>query len=125
VRLLLDTHAFLWAIGDPERLHEAARTALSDARNDVRVSVASIWEIGIKRAVGKLTAPDDLRPHVEAASFEPMTITLEHAVRAGTLPLHHRDPFDRMLIAQAQSESLTIVTRDAWFATYGVQVLEA
>jgi PIN domain nuclease of toxin-antitoxin system len=125
VRLLLDTHALLWAIGDPERLRDAARTALWDAGNEVRVSVASIWEIGIKRGLGKLTAPDDLGPHLEAANFEPLLISLEHARAAGLLPPHHRDPFDRMLIAQAQLESLTIVTRDARFVPYGVQLLEA
>ena len=125
MRLLVDTHALLWAIGDPERLRDAARTALWDPRNEVRVSVASVWEIGIKRALGKLTAPDDLGPHLEAANFVPLPISLEHASAAGSLPLHHRDPFDRMLIAQAQIESLTLVTRDARFARFGVQVLEA
>lgn len=125
MRLLLDTHALLWAIGDPERLHAVARMALAEERNEIWVSVASIWEIGIKRSVGKLKAPDDLGPHLEAANFEPLTITLEHATRAGSLPMHHRDPFDRMLIAQAQAESLTVVTRDARFAPYGVPLLEA
>ena len=108
MRLLLDTHALLWAIGDPERLRDAARSALWDAGNEVLVSVASIWEIGIKRALGKLTTPDDLGPHLEAADFDPLPISLEHARVAGSLPMHHRDPFDRMLIAQAQLESLTI-----------------
>ncbi len=125
MRLLLDTHAFLWAIGDPDRLHSAARAALWDPDNDVQVSVASVWEIGIKRGLGKLTAPDDLEPHLQAANFDPLPISLEHARAAGSLPLHHRDPFDRMLIAQAQLESLTLVTRDARFAVYGVPVLEA
>ena len=125
MRLLLDTHVLLWAIGDPERLRDPARTALWDPRNEVRVSVASVWEIGIKRALGKLTAPDDLGPHLEAANFEPLPISLEHTSVAGSLPLHHRDPFDRMLIAQAQLESLAIVTRDERFARYGVQLLAA
>jgi len=125
VRLLVDTHALLWSIGDPERLSDVARAALWDPANEVRVSVASVWEIGIKRALGMLTAPDDLRPHLEAANFIPLLISLEHAKVAGSLPLHHRDPFDRMLIAQAQIESLTLVTRDERFARYGVQILAA
>lgn len=125
MRLLLDTHALLWAIGDPERLHEAARLALDDVRNEILVSAASVWEIGIKRATGKLTVPDDLGPHLAAANIRSLPISLAHATRAGTLPLHHRDPFDRMLIAQAELEALTILTRDARFAAYGVPLLDA
>jgi PIN domain nuclease of toxin-antitoxin system len=125
VRLLLDTHALLWAVSDPEELTERARDVLRDGRNEVLVSAASVWEIAIKRALGKLTAPDDLGPVLAAVSFSPLPISLEHASLAGSLPPHHRDPFDRMLIAQAQLESLTIVTRDVRFARYGVQLLVA
>jgi PIN domain nuclease of toxin-antitoxin system len=125
VRLLLDTHALLWAVSDPDELTERARDVLRDGRNNVLVSAASVWEIAIKRALGKLTAPDDLGPVLAAASFSPLPISLEHASLAGSLPPHHRDPFDRMLIAQAQLESLTIVTRDARFARYGVPLLMA
>jgi PIN domain nuclease of toxin-antitoxin system len=125
VRLLLDTHTLLWAVSDPGALTEQARDVIRDGRNEVLVSAASVWEIAMKRALGKLTVPDDLGPVLAAASFSPLPITLEHASRAGSLPPHHRDPFDRMLIAQAQLESLTIVTRDDRFARYGVQLLLA
>jgi PIN domain nuclease of toxin-antitoxin system len=125
VRLLLDTHALLWAVSDPDALTERARDAIRDGRNEVLVSAASVWEIAIKRAMGKLTAPDDLGQVLTAASFGPLPISLEHASLAGSLPPHHRDPFDRLLIAQARLESLTIVTRDARFASYGVQLLIA
>lgn len=125
MRLLLDTHALLWAVSDPDELTERARDVLRDGRNEVLVSAASVWEIAIKRALGKLTVPDDLGPVLAAVSFSPLPISLEHASLAGSLPPHHRDPFDRMLIAQAQLESLTIVTRDARFARYGVQLLVA
>jgi PIN domain nuclease of toxin-antitoxin system len=125
VRLLLDTHALLWAIADPDELAERARDAIRDGRNAVLVSAASVWEIAIKRAMGKLTVPEGLRAAVAAAAFEPLTISFEHAELAGSLPTHHHDPFDRMLIAQAQLESLTIVTRDARFARYEVHLLGA
>lgn len=125
MRLLLDTHALLWAVSDPDELTERARDVLRDGRNEVLGSAASVWEIAIKRSLGRLTAPDDLGPVLAAASFDPLPISLEHAILAGSLPPHHRDPFDRMLIAQAQLGSLTIVTRDARFVRYGVQLLEA
>lgn len=125
MRLLLDSHALLWAIGDPDRLSEGARRAIEDGRNAVLVSAASVWEIAIKRALGKLTAPADLAAVMTATGFDSLSISLEHATLAGSLPRHHRDPFDRMLIAQAQLESLTIVTRDARFEPYGVSLLAA
>jgi PIN domain nuclease of toxin-antitoxin system len=125
VRLLLDTHALLWAVSDPDALTERTRDAIRDGRNDVLVSAASVWEIAIRRALGRLTAPDDLGDVLTSARFGPLPISLEHANLAGSLPPHHRDPFDRMLIAQARLESLTIVTRDARFALYGVQLLAA
>lgn len=125
MRLLLDTHALLWAIIDPDRLSDQAREALRDGGNDVFASAVAVWEIEIKRALRKLAAPDDLIGVLTATGFEPLPISLPHATRAGSLPPHHRDPFDRMLIAQAELEALTIVTRDARFAAYGVPLLEA
>jgi PIN domain nuclease of toxin-antitoxin system len=125
VRLLLDTHALLWALGDPERLTEDARDAIRDGANEVLVSAASAWEIAIKKAAGRLDAPDDLSEALEASAFVPLPITLAHALRAGTLSPHHRDPFDRMLVAQATIESLTVVTRDPAFEAYGVPLLGA
>jgi PIN domain nuclease of toxin-antitoxin system len=121
--LLLDTHALLWSVGDTARLSATARKALSAGVVPAYVSAASIWEIAIKRASGKLKAPDDLLEQVAAAQFAELGITFEHATLAGELPPHHRDPFDRMLIAQAQRENLTLVTGDARIAAYDVPVL--
>ncbi len=125
MRLLLDTHTLIWALVDPDRLTDRAREALRDGGNEVLVSAASVWEVEIKRALGKLEAPDDLVGALTATGFSPLPISLRHAARAGSLVPHHRDPFDRMLIAQAELESLTIVTRDARFAAYQVPLLQA
>ncbi len=122
-RLLLDTHALLWALDDDDALDEAARNAIVDPRNDVFVSAISIWEISIKRSLGKLKAPGDLISAVEASGFQELAVTCVHADHAGNLPPHHRDPFDRMLVAQAQVEGLTIVTHDRVIAKYGVRTL--
>ena len=125
MRLLLDTHALLWAMAEPDQLTERARDMIRDGRNEVLVSAASVWEIAIKRALGRLTAPEGLGAAISAAGFDALPISFEHAELAGSLPTHHHDPFDRMLIAQAQLESLTIVTRDNRFPKYEVHLLEA
>ena len=122
-RLLLDTHVFLWWLADSPNLAEPAAEAIGDARNDVFVSAATGWEIAIKRAAGKLQAPDNLDAFVEESGFLPLPITFFHGEQAGALPMHHKDPFDRMLIAQAQAEGLVIVTKDPWMARYGVRTL--
>jgi PIN domain nuclease of toxin-antitoxin system len=119
-RLLVDTHALLWWLTDDPGLSATAREALADPANDVRVSTASVWEIAIKRALGKLTAPDDLPDHIEAAGFDWLPIGAEHAWRVRELPSHHRDPFDRLLVAQCLTEGMPIVSGDAHFAAYGV-----
>jgi PIN domain nuclease of toxin-antitoxin system len=124
VRLLLDTHALLWWLAD-EGLAPQARDAIADPANLVVVSAASAWEISIKKALGKLTAPDDLEQQVHAGGFLPLPVSIAHGVAAGELGRHHDDPFDRMLIAQAYSEGLTIVTRDKRFDDYGVALLPA
>jgi PIN domain nuclease of toxin-antitoxin system len=123
VRLLLDTHVLLWALQASRRLSRAARAAIVDPGNEVWVSAVSPWEIEIKRAVGRVRAPDDVLTEIRRARFLPLPITLEHGVAAGTLPLHHRDPFDRLLIGQAQGEGLTVVTHDSDFARYQVAIL--
>ena len=125
MRLLLDTHALLWALGDPEELADEARSAIVDPENLVVVSAASTWEIAIKRALGKLKAPRDVRGALDASGFVALPITVEHCVAAGALPARHRDPFDRMLVAQARIEHLVVVTRDPRFALYSVDVLAA
>lgn len=125
MKLLLDTHALLWWLGDDPQLATEARKAIADSEHLVAVSAASAWEISIKRALGKLDAPDDLTDAVAASGFEPLPITLQHAVGVASLPRHHDDPFDRMLIAQAQAEDLTIVTRDPRFRDYRVGIVDA
>jgi PIN domain nuclease of toxin-antitoxin system len=125
VRLLLDTHALLWFVGEPDTLSQDARQAIVDA-DAVGVSAASFWEISTKITRGRLRVPSgDLLGEVGEWGFEALALTPEHAWAAGALPFHHRDPFDRMLVAQAQLEGYTIVTRDAQIAKYQVAVLLA
>jgi PIN domain nuclease of toxin-antitoxin system len=116
----------LWAVGEPKRLRAAIRAELAEPRNDVVVSAVSVWEAAIKRAQGRLgLVPEDLQAEFGRASFSSLAITNEHALAAGALPLHHKDPFDRMLVAQEQLEGLTIVTHDPRVAAYDVAVLPA
>ena len=122
MRLLLDTHVLLWWLAD-KGLNDQARDAISDPDNLVMVSAASAWEISIKKALGKLSAPDDLERQVDESGFVPLPISIAHGNAADQLPRHHDDPFDRMLIAQAYAEGLTIVTRDKRFADYNVALL--
>lgn len=119
--LLLDTNALLWWLGDVE-LKADARQAIADPGLDVYVSPVSLWEINIKVMASKLHIEVPLAPRVRA-EFRTLPVSLEHGDAAGALPLHHRDPFDRMLIAQAMIERLTVVTRDRRFADYDVAVL--
>lgn len=122
MRLLLDTHALLWWLAD-KGLTDQARDAIADPGNLVMVSAASAWEISIKKALGKLSAPDDLERQVGDSGFTPLPISLAHGIAAGRLRRHHDDPFDRMLIAQAYMEGLTVVTHDKRFADYNVAIL--
>jgi PIN domain nuclease of toxin-antitoxin system len=124
VRLLLDTHALLWWLADDD-LTAQARDAIADPANLVVVSAASAWEISIKKALGKLAAPDDLEHQLQAGGLVPLPISIAHGVAAGELPRHHEDPFDRMLVAQAFAEGLTIMTRDKRFDDYGVALIPA
>lgn len=125
MRLLLDTHVLLWWLADDDGLSGAAAGAIADGDNEVVVSAATAWEISIKRGLGKLEAPDDVAGALAANDFRPLAIDIRHATLAGGLPPHHHDPFDRMLVAQAQSEGLTIVTGDARIGAYAVGVLAA
>jgi len=134
MRILLDSHAFVWAKSAPENLSDEARVAIIDPDNDVFVSLASAWELWVKHAKKPIVA---LAPVLDAGAgafleaaresgIALLEITLDHAATAATLPLVHRDPFDRMLIAQATRERLTLVTRDPVFRRYkGLRVLEA
>jgi PIN domain nuclease of toxin-antitoxin system len=127
VRLLLDTHVFLWWIGDDSRLSLSARDAISVAENEVFLSVVSAWEISVKTRLGKLALPSDveqfLSDQIQRNAMTILPIGLAHALRVARLPLHHRDPFDRMLVAQAQSEKLTLVTADEAIRPYDVTLL--
>ena len=122
MNLLLDTHALIWWIEGGHRVAPPARDAIADPAALVFASVASVWEIAIKRALGKLEAPP-LDDELDVHGFGSIPIGLEHAERAGALPRHHGDPFDRMLVAQAQIEDLVLVTRDPAFAGYDVRTL--
>ncbi|MBM3773761.1 MAG: type II toxin-antitoxin system VapC family toxin [Acidobacteria bacterium] len=122
MRLLLDTHVLLWWLAASSRLTSKARSAIAGSPA-VYVSAATAWEISIKKRLGKLDAPDDLEAALESSRFQPLPVTIPHALAAGSLALHHEDPFDRMLIAQAQAEGLTLVTRDPRMKMYGAPVL--
>jgi PIN domain nuclease of toxin-antitoxin system len=124
MRLLLDTHVLLWWLADDDLLPGATRDSIADGDNLVVVSAATAWEIAIRQSIGRLDAPADLLDVMRENDFDALSITPAHALAAGTLPLHHRDPFDRMLIAQAIAEELTIVTIDERFAAYDVELLE-
>jgi len=129
VRLLADTHVVLWALLRPGLLDRATARALRSASNELLVSAASLWEVAIRERLGKLRLPgppeDWLPPALDRTGFEVLAIQGAHALAAGSLPPHHRDPFDRMIAAQALAERLTVVTRDKQFAAYGVEVLPA
>ena len=125
MRLLLDTHAFLWYVTDDARLSAAARAAASSG--DVRLSVASLWEMAIKHGLGKLDLPGPFATFFEAQlavnGFGLVPVELAHLDAYAALPFHHRDPFDRMIVAQALAEGFTVVSRDPALARYGVEVL--
>jgi len=124
VNLLLDTHAFLWWLSDDPELRAEARAAIADPSSIVHVSAASLWEISIKQALGKLEVESaDLAAEVPANGFVELPITGRHALDAGSLPRHHDDPFDRMLVAQARAEDLVLVTRDPALDAYEAQTL--
>lgn len=123
MKLLLDTHAFLWWLSDDARLGPSARTAIASRAALVHVSAATVWEIAIKSALGKLEVDGDVVEEVAANHFIELPIAARHAAAAGALPRHHDDPFDRLLVAQAQLEELVVVTRDPAFGRYDVRVL--
>jgi PIN domain nuclease of toxin-antitoxin system len=124
LNLLLDTHILLWWLNENKQLPESARQAITDAEI-VWVSAVSALEIGIKRASRKLTFEHDLEQQLVINAFRPMPVTVAHAVAAARLPPHHKDPFDRLLIAQAMCESLTLLTADARMRAYNVPMMLA
>lgn len=122
MRLLLDTHIVIWWLTDAPELSDQTKE-LIDREPEVYVSAATVWELAIKQAIGKLKEPADLPERVRDGEFRQLAITSDHAVAAGRLPLIHRDPFDRMLVAQAIREGLTLVTADDTIRRYDVPVL--
>lgn len=122
---LLDTHTLLWWLDNNPTLSASAREAIANPKNLIVVSAVSAWEISIKKAIGKLQAPCDLKAAIKRNRFEPLPISIEDGLEAGALPNHHNDPFDRMLIAQALRNRLTIITRDDQFEQYTIPLLRA
>lgn len=124
MRLLLDTHIVLWAMLDDPRLPPGIRQAIADCET-LRISAVTVWEVAIKTGLGKLAVPADLFERAAAAGAQPLAITWDHAEAVRHLPLHHADPFDRLLIAQAQCEGLVLASVDRKFADYGVPLIDA
>ena len=122
--LLLDTHVVLWWLTDDAALPDDIKVKL-DHDPDIYLSAVTVWEVAIKQAIGKLTGPSDLPERVRDSGFRELPITSRHAIASGRLPVIHRDPFDRMLVAQAQCEGLTLVTRDPDCQKYDVGILRA
>jgi PIN domain nuclease of toxin-antitoxin system len=125
VRILLDTHFLLWWLADDVSLGEGGREAISTPENLIFFSAASVWEIRIKQGIGKLDVPEDFADVLAGQAFEPLAVTVGHAHALQALPPLHRDPFDRLLIAQARHERLTILTRDHIISRYDVPTLLA
>jgi PIN domain nuclease of toxin-antitoxin system len=127
MRILLDTHALIWWFVDAPDLPQTVRGMIADTDNTVIVSAASAWELAIKFQLGKMRKVGDLIPNfsnrIQGEGFEVLPISAEHAIRAGLLPPHHKDPFDRMLVAQCQAENFSMITNDASFQNYGVRTL--
>ena len=127
MKLLIDTQCWLWWFAEPDRVQEATIAQIVDETNELWLSVASVWEMGIKVGLGKLPLPEPLDRYLSSRMKQlgarSLEIRADHALQAGELPLHHRDPFDRMLIAQAQVEGMMIVTSDRMFDRYEVEIL--
>ncbi|MGL4176811.1 MAG: type II toxin-antitoxin system VapC family toxin [Dermatophilaceae bacterium] len=124
MRLLLDTHVVLWQLSGERGLSVVARDAIA-AADDLLLSVVSFAEVGIKTAVGKLHVPDDLRTRIADAGVRTLGLSADHGLAVAGLPVHHRDPFDRLIIAQAMIEQLTVVTADVRFRASGIPLLHA
>jgi PIN domain nuclease of toxin-antitoxin system len=123
LKLLLDTHAALWFLSDDERMGAGAQRHLTDEANLVLLSAAVVWEIAIKRSSGKLVVSDEYLSLLLGSGVQPLAVSIDHAVAVENLPWHHRDPFDRMLVAQASIEGAAIVSRDDALRPYGVTLV--
>lgn len=125
MRVLLDTHVLLWSLEEPTRIKAQARAAFRDSVTEIVVSVVNLWEIAIKRGKGDLQAPHDLPDIVHRLGHRVLDVNERHAWHVRNLPLHHGDPFDRLLVAQAQIEDLVLVTHDRVLERYDVRIIRA
>ena len=125
MKFLLDTHSLLWTIFEPDKLTIKAQEIISDRHNIICVSLISLWEISIKKNIGRLDLPQNFLEVVENGEFEMLPLTTAQIQQYQELPLHHRDPFDRMLIVQARQQKLTLITRDSEIPKYDVKIVKA
>jgi PIN domain nuclease of toxin-antitoxin system len=129
MKYLLDTHTWLWLLSEPERVGKQTTGIVLDPGNELYLSLASAWEISIKHAQGRLTLPDSPQRYIESRTSEDgvnlLPMRLEHLCAAASLPKHHMDPFDRVLISQAQVEQMILVSHDSWFKHYDVNLQDA
>ncbi len=125
MKFLLDTHTLIWWLANDVTLSEKAKTVIANPDNLIFISAASVWEIAIKKQIGKLNIPDDLEIQIEQNDFQPLPINISHAAYIEKLPLHHKDPFDRIIIAQAICEKMKIITRDQKFDSYQVDIIKS
>jgi PIN domain nuclease of toxin-antitoxin system len=123
MKLLLDTHILLWWLTQDRKLSQTETAIITDPDNLIFVSAATAWEIAVKKMIGKLEAPDDLPAALAANNFLELPISIAHSQKLYQLPLHHHDPFDRIMVAQAMSEDLTFMTRDTKIALYDIKII--
>ncbi len=125
MKYLLDTHSLLWTIFEPNKLSTEAQAIISDQDNIICVSLISLWEISIKQNIGRLDIPEEFFEVVRKGGFEMLSLTIPQIKQYQTLPLHHRDPFDRILIVQAQQQKLILITRDSEISKYDLEIVKA
>lgn len=127
MKVLIDTHVFLWVLVSPKKLSLRARSVIESGDNHVLLSTASLWEIAIKEQVGKLSLPNPperyLRRRIAESDIEMLPVSAEHALRLFSLPVHHKDPFDRIIIAQSKEEDIAVITADAVMRRYEIEVI--
>jgi PIN domain nuclease of toxin-antitoxin system len=123
MKLLLDTHTLIWALSEPERLCSETKKLLLNVNNIVLVSIASLWELQIKKSLNKITLPDNFASQLQEHGYELLNITNEHISKLDTIPMIHRDPFDRMLISQCIYENIPLVTKDTEIIKYNIQTI--
>jgi len=123
MRVLLDTHTLIWGLCEPDRLNVKTKELLANIDNIIFVSIASLWELQIKKSLNKITLPDDFTFQLQKHGYELLNITHEHIAKLNDIPMIHRDPFDRILIAQSIHENIPLVTKDTEIAKYNIQII--